>query len=115
MNRARWAVRGHKPIVQAADSIGRSLAVKASAGSREGASKDSSQDAQEHDGRICSQGNFPRDGFADYRERKNADDAEGAQNGNDIRERTPLVIAMYAMATSNAIGTGKNALTSAPE
>jgi len=61
--------------------------VKASAGSREGAGKDSGQGAQEHDGRIRSQGNFPGDGFADYRERKNTNDAEGAQNGNDIGER----------------------------
>jgi hypothetical protein len=59
MNRQRWAVPGHKPIVQAADSIGRSLPLKAGPGSREGAGKDSGQDAQEHDGRIRSRCNFP--------------------------------------------------------
>jgi hypothetical protein len=87
------------------------LPSKAGPGAREGAGKDSGQNAQEHNGRIRSRCNFP--GFADHGERKNADDAERAKNRDNIRSGTPLVIAMYAIATSNAIGPGRNALTSA--
>src|SRR5208283_3922385 len=75
MNEGCSAVLGHKPIVQAADSIGRSLLVTVGCGPGESASEDSGDHAWERDGRIHSYGHFPRAGFANHGQRKNAPEA----------------------------------------
>src|SRR6266849_5601096 len=56
-------------------------------GSAEGPGKKAGDSAEGGDGGVGCGGYFPGDGLADDGKRKDADDAEGAKNGHDVRKR----------------------------